>query len=144
MASQWNTLTIEHHHPLRSFAFLGFPDNSAPFFAGAKLPSINTSLQSKTPSVSNWDRKVRHIFNQTPPSSHRLSLLQQVAGLGYISGRCFQRARAFSNQKIPSTTLRSSARGQPVEAREVFFPVVHRITSEEPRTRKQLKLPVLI
>jgi len=45
MASKWNTLTVDHHHPLRSFAPLGFSDSCAPFFAGAKLPSINASSQ---------------------------------------------------------------------------------------------------
>jgi len=47
--SQRNTLAIDHHHPLCTLAPLGFADACAPFFAGAKLPSINASLQSKWP-----------------------------------------------------------------------------------------------
>ena len=39
MQSARNTLAVDHHHPLRSLAPLGFSDSCAPFFAGAKLPS---------------------------------------------------------------------------------------------------------
>lgn len=44
--SQRNTLAVDHHHPLRALAALGFADAVAPFLAGAKLPSMNASLQS--------------------------------------------------------------------------------------------------
>src|SRR6266581_1844151 len=37
--SQRKTLAVDHHHPLRALAPLGFSDSSAPFLAGAKLPS---------------------------------------------------------------------------------------------------------
>lgn len=114
VASQWNTLTIDHHHPLRSFAPLGFSDCRAPFFAGAKLPSMKASLQSRIPSLSSWERKVRQIFSHTPSSSQRLSLLQQVAGLGYRSERSFQRAPVRKTHRIPSITLRSFALGRPL------------------------------
>lgn len=113
MASQWNTLTIDHHHPLCSFAPLGFSDGRAPFFAGAKLPSIKASLQSRTPLLSSSERNVRQTLSQIPSSSHRLSLLQQVDGLGYLSGKSLHRAPVRKTHKIPSTTMRSSARGQP-------------------------------
>ena len=112
-ASQWNTLTVDHHHPLRSFAPFGFSDSRAPFFAGAKLPSIKASLQSRTPLLSSSERKVCQIFSQIPSSSHRLSLLQQVAGLGYLSGKSFHLAPVRNTHKIPSITMRSSARGRP-------------------------------
>ena len=114
MASQWNTLAIDHHHPLRSFAPLGFPDGRAPFFAGAKLPSIKASLQSRTPSASSCERKARQILSHTPCSSHSLSLLQQVDGLGYLSGKSFHLAPVRKTQSIPSTTMRSSALGRPL------------------------------
>ena len=45
LLSQRNTLAVDHHHPLRALAPLGFADFRAPFFAGAKLPSRNDSLQ---------------------------------------------------------------------------------------------------
>src|SRR5260370_21116465 len=38
------TLAVDHHHPLRALAPLGFSDSSAPFLAGAKLPSRKDSL----------------------------------------------------------------------------------------------------
>lgn len=47
-ASQRNTLAVDHHHPLRSFAPLRFSDCEPPFLAGAKLPSTKASSQSKT------------------------------------------------------------------------------------------------
>lgn len=113
VASQWNTLTIDHHNPLRSFAPFGFPDGSTPFFAGAKLPSMNASLQSRTPSLSSWERNFRQMLSQIPSSSHRLSLRQQVDGLGYFSAKSFHRAPVRKTHKIPSTTMRSLARGRP-------------------------------
>src|SRR5260370_39609473 len=42
--SQRNPAAVDHHHPLRPLAPLGFSDSAAPFFAGAKLPSKNDSL----------------------------------------------------------------------------------------------------
>jgi len=41
--SQRKTLTVDQHHPLRPLTALGFTDGSAPFFAGAKLPSKKVS-----------------------------------------------------------------------------------------------------
>ena len=53
LASQRNTLAVCHHHPLRSFAFLCFSHAEPPFLAGAKLPSMNASLQSRVWRWSN-------------------------------------------------------------------------------------------
>src|SRR6202521_883548 len=44
VVSQRNTAAVDHHHPLRPLAPLGFSDSAAPFFAGAKLASKNDSL----------------------------------------------------------------------------------------------------
>jgi hypothetical protein len=38
VVSQRKTAAVDHHHPLRPLAPLGFSDSAAPFFAGAKLP----------------------------------------------------------------------------------------------------------
>ncbi|MCL5124222.1 MAG: hypothetical protein M1511_06955, partial [Deltaproteobacteria bacterium] len=111
MASQWNTLTIDHHHPLRSFAPFGFPDGRAPFFAGAKLRSMNASLQSRTPSLSSWERNVRQILSQIPSSSYRLSLLKQVEGLGYLSG-------SWKDRKKVANDLKAIYRAQTQEVAE--------------------------
>src|SRR5229473_758832 len=55
--SQRKTLAVDHHHPLRALAPLGFSDSSAPFLAGAKLPSRKDSLHC---SCYRWRR--RHYY----------------------------------------------------------------------------------
>jgi hypothetical protein len=112
-ASQRNTLAVDHHHPLRAFAAPGFPDSGAPFFAGAKLASMKASCQSKAPSVSSCDRKIRPIFNHSSCSSQRFSRRQQVDGLGYCGGRSCHRAPVRSIQRMPSKTSRLGAGGRP-------------------------------
>src|SRR5208337_467222 len=67
--SQRKTLAIDHHHPLCTLAPLGLSNPGAPFFAEAKLPSINASLQSRCPFRFNSPRKVRQIVSQTPRCS---------------------------------------------------------------------------
>jgi hypothetical protein len=112
-ASQRNTLAIDHHHPLRSLAPLGFSDSRAPFFAGTKLPSMKVSSQSRSPRWSSCERKALHISTQTPSSSHFFSRRQQVAGLGYLSGRSLHLAPVRATHKMPSNTKRSSALRRP-------------------------------
>ena len=53
MASERNTLAIDQYQALRSLSPLGFPDSRAPFFAGKKLASTNTSSQSKMNLTKN-------------------------------------------------------------------------------------------
>ncbi len=112
-ASQRNTLAVDHHHPLRALAPLGFADSEAPFFAGAKLASMKASCQSKAPLASNWDRKVRQIFSQSSRSSQRRKRRQQVEGLGYCWGRSCHRAPVRSIHRMPSKTSRLGAGGRP-------------------------------
>ena len=50
MASQRNTLAIDHHQVLCSLAPLGLSDCCAPFFAGMKVASTKASSQSRIPS----------------------------------------------------------------------------------------------
>jgi hypothetical protein len=113
VVSQRNTLAVDHHHPLRPLAPLGFPDSAAPFFAEAKLPSKNDSLQSSCPRSFNSLKNVRQMFNQTPCSSQSRSRRQQVEGCGYFSGRSCQRAPLRRIQRIPSSTRRFSIHGRP-------------------------------
>src|SRR6266850_2727377 len=118
LLSQRNTLAVDHHHPLRALAPLGFSDFQAPFFAGAKLPSRNDSLQS---SCSRWfssARNARQMVSQTPCSSQSRSRRQHVAGEGNSSGKSCQRAPLRRIHKRPSSTLRSEARGRPPRRRE--------------------------
>lgn len=113
IASQRNTLAIDHHHKLRSFSPFGFPDSRAPFFAGEKLPSMNDSSQSSTPLASSSERKALHISFRTSASYHSFRRRQHVEGCGYLSGRSFHLAPVLSIQRIPSKTKRSSALGRP-------------------------------
>jgi len=112
-ASHRNTLAVCHHHPLRSLALLGFPDTEPPFLAGAKLPSMKDSDQSKAPLASNWARKARQTSNQTPFSSQSFSLLQQVDELGYLEGRSHHLAPVRKIHIMPSKTSRLGASGRP-------------------------------
>src|SRR6516165_7670416 len=113
LLSQRNTLAVDHHHPLRALAALGFSDFRAPFLAGAKLPSRNDSLQS---SCSRWfssARNARQMVSQTPCSSQSRSRRQHVVGEGNSSGKSHQRAPLRRIHKMPSSTLRSSFGGLP-------------------------------
>ena len=112
--SQRNTLAVDHHHPLCAFALLGFSDASAPFLAGAKLPSRNDSLQSSRAVWSSSERNFRQILSQVPSSSHRRKRRQHVLGLGYLSGRSFQRAPVLRIQRMPSSTNLLLAHGRPL------------------------------
>ena len=113
MASQRNTLAIDHHHALCSLSPLGLSDRWTPFFAGKKLASMNASSQSSTPLASNSERKARHISFRTSASYHSFRRRQQVEGSGYLSGRSCHRAPVLSIQRIPSNTKRLSFLGRP-------------------------------
>jgi len=112
-ASQRKTLAVDHHHPLRAFAPFGFSDGQTPFFADAKLPSMKHSLQSILPWSFNSAKNVRQMVNQRSCSSQSLSLLQQVLGLGYSSGKSCHRAPVLRTHKMPSNTLRLLLQGRP-------------------------------
>src|SRR6266700_8329469 len=116
--SQRKTLAVDHHHPLRALAPLGFSDSSAPFLAGAKLPSKKDSLHCSCFRSLSSARHARQILSQTPCSSQSRSLRQQVAGEGNSSGKSCQRAPLRRIHKMPSSTLRSEARGRPPRRRE--------------------------
>jgi len=114
VVSQRNTLAVDHHHPLRALAPLGFADPVAPFLAEAKLPSMKLSLQSSWPRRSNSARNCRHTLSHTSCSSHRRKRRQQVAGLTPKSGgRSRHRAPVLSIQRMPSSTARLSFHGRP-------------------------------
>src|SRR6267143_5347414 len=116
--SQRKTLAVDHHHPLRALAPLGFSDSRAPFLAGAKLPSRKDSLHCSCFRWLSSARNARQILSQTPCSSQSRSLRQQVAGEGNSSGKSCQRTPLRRIHKMPSRTLRSEARGRPPRRRE--------------------------
>lgn len=109
VVSQRNTLAVDHHHPLRTFAPFGLSDAFPPFFAGAKLPSTNASDQSSCPRSSNSARNTRQALSQTPCSSQRFKRRQQVEALGYRLGKSAHGAPVRKIHKMPSNTLRLSA-----------------------------------
>jgi len=113
VVSQRKTAAVDHHHPLRPLAPLGFSDSAAPFFAGAKLPSRNDSLHFNCWRSFNSLRNVRQIFNQTPRSSQSRSRRQHVEGCGNFSGKSCQRAPLRRIHRIPSNTRRFSIHGRP-------------------------------
>jgi len=129
VVSQRNTRAVDHHHPLRPLAPLGFADSAAPFFAGAKLPSKKASLQFNCWRSFNSPRKVRHIWSQIPCSSQSRSRRQQVDGDGNSSGMSCQRAPLRRIHKMPSSTLRSWARGRPPRGRDGRWGSKGRISS---------------
>src|SRR6516165_6736958 len=109
--SQRKTFTVDQYHPLRALAPLGFADGSAPFFAGAKLPSRKASSHFKSPSWSSAPNHARHAWSQAP--SHCLSRRQQVEGEGNSSGRNRQAAPVWRIHKMPSKQARLGAGGRP-------------------------------
>jgi hypothetical protein len=117
LLSQRNTLAVDHHHPLGALTPLGFSDFRAPFFAGAKLPSRNDSLQSSCPRWFSSAKKARQMVSQTPRASQSRSLRQHVAGEGNSLGKSCQRAPLRRIHKMPSSTLRSSDGGRPPRGR---------------------------
>jgi len=117
VVSQRNTRAVDHHHPLRPLAPLGFADSAAPFFAGAKLPSKKASLQFNCWRSFNSPRNARQISSQTSCSSQFRSRRQQVEGDGNSSGISCQRAPLRRIHKMPSSTLRSFAGGRPPRGR---------------------------
>jgi hypothetical protein len=117
VVSQRKTRAVDHHHPLCALAPLGLADSAAPFLAGAKLPSINASLQFNCCRSFSSPRKVRQISSHTSCSSQSRNLRQQVEGAGNSSGKSCQRAPLRKIHKMPSSTLRSFAGGRPPRSR---------------------------
>jgi hypothetical protein len=113
VVSQRNTFAVDHHHPLRSFAFLGLSDAFAPFLAGAKLPSRKHSLQSSWPRSSSSARNARQRSSHTSCSSQSRSLRQHVEPLAYFFGTSSHGAPVRNTQSMPSKTLRLSIHGLP-------------------------------
>jgi len=112
--SQRNTLAVCHHHKLCALAPLGFADFRPPFLAGMKLPSMKHSAHLICLFLSNSWIKVLQTLSHISFSSHIFKRLQQVLGLGYFSGKSFQRAPVRKIQRIPSKTKRLCFQGLPL------------------------------
>ena len=115
--SERNTLAINHQHPLRALAPLGFSHGQAPFFAGAKLPSMNTSSHCSNPRRSKSPSRLRQTSSKTPSSSHCCKRRQQVTPLGYVLGTSRHDAPLRNTHKMPSKHSRLPAQGRPRPSR---------------------------
>ena len=71
--AQRDTRAIDNDHPLSSFAAFGLSDSKTPFFAGAKLPSMNVSSHLRAFLPSSIDRNARQISLKTPWSCQSFS-----------------------------------------------------------------------
>jgi hypothetical protein len=111
--SQRKTRTLHQYHALCALPAPGKPDIGAPFFAAAKVPSMNAVSHSSRPRASSSVRNARQMRSQVPSSSHRFNRRQHVAGLGYSLGRSRHRAPVFSTQRMPSITARWPTHGRP-------------------------------
>jgi hypothetical protein len=111
VVSQRKTAAVDHHHPLRRLAPLGFSDSAAPFFAGAKLPSKNDSLHFNCWRSFNSLRNARQTFIQTPCSSRSRSRRPPArdgsrSTDGHPCGVCpvLEARERFSSTALPSAT----------------------------------------
>lgn len=113
VCSQRSTRAIDHHHPLCSLPAFGLADLSAPFFAGAKLPSAKHSSQSSLSASFSSANNARHMFRNTPPASHSFKRRQHVLALPYSFGSAAQGDPVQAIHRMPSKHFRSSAAGRP-------------------------------
>lgn len=111
--SERKTRAVDQYHELCPLTLACLADTSAPFFAGANVPSRKASLHCTRPFASSSLRNARHSESQTCCRSHSAKRRQQVAGLGKSAGRSRQRAPVRRIQRIPSKQARSGARGRP-------------------------------
>jgi len=108
-----NTKSVCEAHNFGAFALFGFAHTIAPFFAGAKVPSINPSLRSIPPRSCKSLAKAVRIFSNTPDSIHSWKRRWQVLRGGYRSGRSIHGAPVRKIHKIPLRTSRGSCGGRP-------------------------------
>jgi len=64
------TRSVCHCHDLGAFAPLGFSHCSAPFFAGANVPSMNASRKSISPRSRRSSARATRICSKTPCFRH--------------------------------------------------------------------------
>lgn len=107
------TKSVCEAHNFGAFAPFGFTHTIAPFFAGAKVPSIKPSLRSMPPrSLRSWASAVK-ILAKTPNSLHSWKRRWQVLLGGYRSGISDHWAPVRNIQRMPLSTARQSCGGRP-------------------------------
>ena len=64
------TMTVGHCHDLGPLASFGFADAGTPFFAGAKLPSMNASSRLNPPRLCKYSASASSTPRITPERTH--------------------------------------------------------------------------
>jgi hypothetical protein len=108
------TRSVCDGHDLGAFAAFRLADSKTPFFAGAKLPSMNASRMSIFPrsyrsSASSWTTRWK-----IPCRTHCWNRLWHVWYGGYRGGRSFQGAPVRRIHIIPFSTSRGSLGWRPL------------------------------
>jgi len=107
------TASVCKAHDFGSFAPFGLAHTIAPFFAGAKVPSIKPSLRSMPPRSRRSSARAVRILAKTPNSVHSWKRRWQVLFGGYREGRSAQGAPVRKTQRMPLSTARKSCGGRP-------------------------------
>jgi len=108
-----NTRSVCHCHDLGALAALCFTNGTAPFFAGANVPSMNASRRSSLPRSRRSSAKANRTASKIPSLRQRWNHLWQVWYGGYLGGKSFQCAPVLRIHRIPFNTSRGSLTGLP-------------------------------
>jgi len=108
------TRSVCDGHDLGALAALCLADSKTPFFAGAKLPSINASRISIFPRSYRSSANSWIIRRKTPCLVHCWNRRWHVWYGGYRCGRSFQGAPVRKIHSIPFKTLRGSRARRPL------------------------------
>lgn len=107
------TRSVCNCHDLGPFPPLSWSNAGAPFFAGAKLPSIKASRRSIPPRLRRSSARAIRIFSKTPSLDHFWCHRWQVDLDGYRDGKSCHWAPVRRIQSIPFKTDRGSMRSLP-------------------------------
>jgi len=108
------TRSVCDGHDLGAFATFRLADSKTPFFAGAKLPSMNASRISILPRSYRSSASSCTIRWKIPCRTHCWNRLWQVWYGGYRWGRSFQGAPVRRIHIIPFNTSRGSLGRRPL------------------------------
>jgi hypothetical protein len=107
------TASVCKAHNFGSFAPFGLAHTIAPFFAGAKLPSIKPSLRSMLPRSRKSRANAVSILAKTPDFDHSWKRRWQVLFGGYRRGKSAQGDPVRNIQSIPLSTALRFCGGRP-------------------------------
>lgn len=109
-----NTRSVCDCHDLGAFAALCLADSKTPFFAGAKLPSMNASRILILPRSFRSSASCWAIPLKTPCFTHFWNHLWHVWYGGYLWGKSFQGAPVRSIHRMPLSTCLWSLGDRPL------------------------------